>query len=272
MTVPRVHGIREFSRVATSVEAHAEAIRNIGYTIVADVLDPDELAVARSKIDSIYERQVHEAGGADRLRRIDDEFVARSLLAYDDFFLKLATDPAVIPILELLLGEYFILMSQNAIINSPIKDNYQVTWHRDLNYQHFVSSRPLAISTLFCIDDFSEVTGGTCMLPASHRAEEFPSDGYVNKHTVQLSAKAGSVLVFDAMIYHRAGFNKSELPRRAVNHIYTLPLIKQQISFPRMLGDRVGTDTWLRRLLGYETETAESVQHWRDTKLRQRNG
>jgi ectoine hydroxylase-related dioxygenase (phytanoyl-CoA dioxygenase family) len=158
-------------------------------------------------------------------------------------------------------------MSQNAIINRPTDAHYQVTWHRDLNYQHWVSSRPLAISALYAIDDFSDLTGGTLLIPASHKSEEFPSPEYIAAHQVGLTAKAGSILVFDAMLFHRSGTNRSQIIRRAVNHIYTLPLIKQQISFPRMLNGKFGDDPWLRYFLGYDSETGDSVQAWREHKL-----
>ena len=170
--------------------------------------------------------------------RIDDGNVARSLIGYDEYFIRLAAHPRIMSIDNCCSAKYFILMSQNAIINDPGDSHYQLTWHRDLNYQHFVSSRPLAISALFCIDEFSPVTGGTFVLPASHKDEAFPSPEFIAKHETQVSAPAGSILLFDAMVYHRAGENKSPGLRRAVNHIYTLPLIKQQISFPKMLGDK----------------------------------
>jgi ectoine hydroxylase-related dioxygenase (phytanoyl-CoA dioxygenase family) len=266
----RHHGVREFHRNESDDDFRAEEIRKIGFTVVDSGFSAAELQEIREKIDRIYELQLQEIGGVEQLKRIDDGSVARSLIGYDDYFVKLAAHPRLMSINKRLLGEYFILMSQNAIINDPQDAHYQLTWHRDLNYQHFISSRPLAISALFCIDEFSSETGGTFVLPASHKDESFPSPEYIARHEVQVSAPAGSILLFDAMIYHRAGENKSPRLRRAVNHIYTLPLIKQQISFPKMLGDKFQNDPELRRFLGYETETADSVQDWRQFKLKQR--
>ena len=245
-------------------------IRKVGFTVIDSGLNAAELQDIRERIDGIYAFQLQEIGGLEQLMRIDDGNVARSLLGYDEYFIKLAAHPRIMAINKLLLGEYFILMSQNAIINDPGDAHYQLTWHRDLNYQHFTSSRPLAASALFCIDAFSPETGGTFVLPASHKDETFPSPEYIAKHETQVSAPAVAILLFDAMIYHRAGENRSPGLRRAVNHIYTLPLIKQQISFPKMLGDKFQNDPELRQFLGYETETADSVQHWRQFKLKQR--
>ena len=84
---------------------------------------------------------------------------------------------------------------------------------------------------------------------------------------MQVSAKAGSILLFDSMVYHRSGLNRSGRVRRAINHIYSLPLIKQQISLPHMLGGKFSDDPFLRRFLGYDTQTGEDVRAWREFKL-----
>jgi ectoine hydroxylase-related dioxygenase (phytanoyl-CoA dioxygenase family) len=246
----------------------------IGYTIIPDALSPDELELARRKVDEIYRAQAEELGGEDELKKFNDAYTARALLVYDDFFLGVATNPKVLPLVEALLGDYYILMLQNGIINVPTVGGEQNagSWHRDLNYQHFVSSRPLSVSALFCVDDFSIETGGTHVLPASHKIEVFPSEATVLANERPIDARAGSVVVFDSMLFHRGGYNRSAKPRRALNHMYTLPLIRQQISFPRMLGGRFSDDAFLRRFLGYEAETADNVRQWREQRRARATG
>lgn len=263
----KTHAVREFHRNDDLYDFHAEEVRNLGYTVVDSGFSSEELQMIREKIDVVYDRQIGEIGGESELKRMNDADLARCLVGYDDYFLNLAIHPAVMEVTRRLMGEYFILMSQNAVINRPSDEHYQVTWHRDLNYQHFVSSRPIAISALYVIDDFSEETGATYLLPASHKSEVFPSPEYTARHQTVMNAKAGSILVFDAMVYHRSGSNRSGRIRRAVNHIFTLPLIKQQISFPRMLNGKFSDDPFLRFFLGYDSETGDSVQAWREKKL-----
>ncbi len=265
----KTHAVREFHKNLDEADRRAEEIRNVGYTVMQSGFSVGELQLIRQKIYDIYQLQVREIGGEQALKDINDLNVARCLLGYDDYFLKLAAHPLIMGVARKLLGEKFLLMSQNAIINLPNDQHCQVTWHRDLNYQHFVSSRPLGLSALYCIDDFTEETGGTYLMAASHKAEEFPSFEYVAKHEQQINAPAGSILLFDAMIYHRSGNNRGERPRRAVNHIYILPLIKQQISIPQMLQGKLCDDPFLRTFLGYDTQTGDSVQQWRKQKLAQ---
>jgi ectoine hydroxylase-related dioxygenase (phytanoyl-CoA dioxygenase family) len=263
----KTHAVKEVHHNESEVDFCVEEIRGVGYTVIDSAYSRAELQTIREKIDRVYERQVKEIGDEETLRRINDADVARCLIGHDEYFVKLALHPLILAIVTRLLGEYFLLMSQNGIINRATDEHYQLTWHRDLNYQHFVSSRPLAMSALYAIDDFNEETGGTFVIPASHKSETFPSDEYVQRHALQVKAKAGAILVFDAMLYHRTGENRGRASRRGVNHIYSLPLIKQQISFPKVLCGKYSDDPYLRKFFGYETETADSVDDWRRFKL-----
>jgi ectoine hydroxylase-related dioxygenase (phytanoyl-CoA dioxygenase family) len=268
MTTPlKAYGVREFTSLASEADRCVEEIRIRGYGVIAGALSGPEVETVRAKLDEVYETQVEEVGGEERLREMNDAHIVRLLLAYDDYFLRPATNPAVLAVVERLLGDYFIINQQNGIINPPNRENYQVSWHRDLSYQHFVSTRPLAVSALFCIDDFSEETGGTHVLPASHKTEPFPSAEFVEANQLCITARAGSVLVFDSMLYHRAGQNRSQSERRALNHMYTLPFLKQQISVPEALQGRFREDAFLGRFLGYESEPGKNVAQWRNAKI-----
>jgi ectoine hydroxylase-related dioxygenase (phytanoyl-CoA dioxygenase family) len=257
------YGVKDATELSSELDRHREEIVIKGFTVVPNVLEDSQLDEARRKIDEVYAAQAGEMGGEEALRKITDALVARCLLAYDDFFLGLATNAKIHQVVASLLGDYFVLLQQNAVINAPTGAHFQSAWHRDMAYQHFVSSRPLSISALYCIDDFSEITGGTFLLPGSHKVEPFPSREFVGAHEITVNAKAGSALVFDGMTYHRGGFNRSTGLRRGVNHVFGLPFMKQQISFPKCLGGLYEDDPFLNKFLGYSTEPAESVLQWR---------
>lgn len=263
----RRHGIHHTHVNETEAQVLAEEISILGYTVVHDVLDAAQLEEARRRIDAAYAKQVEELGGQHVLESMNDADIARCLLEYDHFFIDVAANERVRAVLEELLGDYVVLMAQNAIINQPREEHYQHSWHRDINHQHFTSSRPLAISALYCIDDFSPATGGTHLLPVTHRIEDFPSDEFVERHSVIAEAPAGSVLLFDAMLFHRAGENRSGKVRRAINHIFTLPFLQQQISLPDALAGAGKDDDRLHRLLGYGAPPAANALDWRRRRL-----
>jgi ectoine hydroxylase-related dioxygenase (phytanoyl-CoA dioxygenase family) len=266
----KTFGVKEFHQVSSDEDKVVEQIRLMGYSILPDILGAKELKIAQDKMQQVYERQTQEIGGQQNLAAINDTFTAMCLLGYDDFFLELATHPRLLAIVRRFLGEYFILMLQNGIMNVPEVGVEQTAgrWHRDLGYQHFTTTRPISLTALYCIDDFTDETGGTHVLPASHKSEAFPSEEFVRQHERIISAKAGSVIIFDSMIYHRGGRNRSSHVRRGINNIYTLPLIRQQIDLPKMLNGRFRDDPFLGKFLGYECQSDPTVIEFRQRRLR----
>jgi ectoine hydroxylase-related dioxygenase (phytanoyl-CoA dioxygenase family) len=241
---------------------HVERIRVSGFTVVPGGYTRDEIAYLSHRIDALLVEQANHAGGIDALAEIGEHETLRCCLAHDEAFVRLASNVNVLDVCRHLLGEYVVLMQQNAIVNPPGRAHRQTACHRDLPYQHFVSSRPLAVSALFCVDPFTRENGATVVLPGTHKIEQFPSDALAAEIARPVEAPAGSFLVFDSMLFHRAGPNGASMPRRAVNHVYALPFVAQQISMPDALGGRYADDPVLARLLGYETRPAPSVEAW----------
>ncbi|MHB1947184.1 MAG: phytanoyl-CoA dioxygenase family protein [Gammaproteobacteria bacterium] len=258
-----VHGIKEYSKPSSDVEFKIEEFKRLGYAIIPDVVSEPDLERTRQKIEEVYRIQENELGSEYTLGMLNDGNIARALLAYDDFFVRFANDPVVMPYIKALMGENYLLSSQVAILNQPHLKHFQYSWHRDLNYQHFTCSKSLAVQALYAIEPFNEETGGTMVLPGSHLFEEFPSEAYVRKHQVQLKCPAGSVLLVDSMVYHRTGENRSNFVRRAINNIFTIPMLQQAINLPKLLKGKFSDDPDLRKILGYEWPTVDSVAEWR---------
>jgi ectoine hydroxylase-related dioxygenase (phytanoyl-CoA dioxygenase family) len=225
-----------------------------------------EIAEFGARLEHVLQQQTLEFGGDGPMAAIGDASTVRCPLAHDDLFLRLVTPALVLDVCRRLLGDYVVVMQQNGIINPPRERHTQAAYHRDLPYQHFTSSRPLAVSALFCVDPFRADTGATTVIPGSHHVEAFPAEAVARSLEVPVEAP-GSFLVFDSMLFHRAGPNTSDRPRRAVNQVFTIPLIAQQISLPHALRGRHADDPALARLLGYESAPAESVLAWRERRL-----
>jgi ectoine hydroxylase-related dioxygenase (phytanoyl-CoA dioxygenase family) len=267
MTTIRSYGVREQSQAGSSAEEHAALLTLVGYTVVESGYDAAQLQRMREALDAELARQEAEEGGAEQLARMGEADTVRAVLVGDPSFLEVATNPSVLDVVKLLLGDYYILMQQNGVVNQPSKGGHtQSSFHRDLPYQHWTSSRPLGVTAVLALDPFEVETGCTSVIPASHKVEAFSSLATAQAAEQPVRAPAGSYLMFDSMLFHRGGVNTSGAPRRAVTNVYTIPLIKQQISFPAALRGRWSEDASLSRLLGYESETASSVQDYRRTR------
>jgi ectoine hydroxylase-related dioxygenase (phytanoyl-CoA dioxygenase family) len=264
------YGVLERARVTDDVAAHSERIRVAGFTVVDGGFTSGEVAEFGQRLDAALAQQRDEFG-YERLAAIGDEWTVRCPLVHDAIFLRLVTHLRVLAICRNLLGEYVVLMQQNGVINPPRQTHSQTAYHRDLPYQHFTSSRPLALSAIFCIDPFRKETGATTVLPATHRVETFPDETVAATLDTSVEADAGSFIVFDSMLFHRAGENQAERPRRAVNQVFSIPLIAQQISLPLALEGRYREDPALARLLGYEAMPAASALAWRERRVARRS-
>jgi ectoine hydroxylase-related dioxygenase (phytanoyl-CoA dioxygenase family) len=247
----------------------AAELRINGYTVLPSGFDAGFIESLKPALERVYAEQVAEIGGEENLRRINDADMARGIVAYDPAFMAVATAPALLRFAKRILGAEILLQIQNGILNRHDRENHQKKWHRDLVYQHFTSSAPLAINALFCVDDFTAENGATFVLPGTQHVEEFPTPAFCRKFEQQVIAPAGSYLILDAMLFHRAGLNRSDSIRRGINHVITLPFFAQHIDVPRMMRQRglqTPSDPSIAKYLGYRWSPADSPLDWRQRK------
>jgi ectoine hydroxylase-related dioxygenase (phytanoyl-CoA dioxygenase family) len=253
------YGVRLENRSANALEEAAETVALLGYAVVASGLSDSQVEALRDRFDAL-DVAYKARHGRDRLKSVGETDLIRCPLAEDRMFLDLACNATILSLCERLIGPGFILNQQNGVINPAGELTYsQSAFHRDLPYQHFVSSRPLAINALFCLDPFTSENGASIVIPASHKQEAFPSEAVIAAQARQITAPAGSFLVLDCMTYHRGGLNRTRFNRRAVNHVYSIAMLRQQIDLPACLGPTYSDDPAVLQLLGYRHPTARSV-------------
>lgn len=257
------YGNQEQNTIGSAIDGYVEEIRLRGYAVIPNVFSAQELEVWRTKIDAVYAQQEKEFGGPEALDAIQEKDVARAPLIYDRDFLGFAMQPIVMQVVHKILGEWAILSLQNAIINRPNTKHHQSTWHRDLPHAKFIALSPIAINALYAIDAFSEATGGTQILPFTHQSLTLPSAEFIEKNAITANVPAGSVILFDSLIFQRAGVNTATITRRAVNQLYTLSLIKQQYDFPAVFGDPSQFDEPTQRMLGYPSRVLRDDKEFR---------
>lgn len=266
------YGVREREPEGDDCALHAEELRRDGFTVLPGVFDAAAMRGTAARLDALLEQQIAECGGPEVLQRAGDSDLVRCPLAYDAALLPLACDARVLAVAQRLLGDNLVLLMQNAVVNRPRQTQAQSRYHRDLNYQHWTSSRPLALNFLVCVDRFYVEGGATWVLPGSHLHEAFPSSRYATRHEVPVEAELGAVVMMDAMLFHRSGHNRSaDHVRRAVNHVVGTPFMAQQIDMPRLLlqhGFDHSADPFLARYLGYRWNPAPDVTVWRQQHAR----
>ena len=177
-------------------------------------------------------------------------------------FLELLEDNPWQGLLEQYFDGPYILNTYGGVLNLPNDVSYVGAIHRDL--RTFSGEVNLMAQLLVMLDDFSEENGATFLMSGSHRLRDRPPDDLFFRTAVQAVGCAGSVVLFNSNLWHAAGVNRSDRPRRALTIAFTRPFIKQQLDYPRALGyDRAEVlSPALRQLLGYNARVPASLDEW----------
>lgn len=159
-------------------------------------------------------------------------------------------------------GEY-ILNSYGALNNLPISaDTYThgQRFHRDV--RTFSGDFRLMLNMLVMVDDFTVENGATRLVPGTHRLRQRPEEGFLEENATQAVGRAGSVLLFDSNLWHSAAPNRTAGSRMALTLTFTRPFFKQQMDYPRLLGEAFTQDTRMRQLLGYNARVPSNHDEW----------
>lgn len=264
------YGITSIKSGLSDSDKHLENLRLKGFTVVKDLLIKDQLNTIRALLDEYNTIQENEFG-RENMMATNEMNMVRAPLQYDPAFIELITNKEVLELVRALIGQEVLLHLQNGIVNKPNQEHHQSSWHRDLPYQEYIISKPLGVSVFYCIDDFTKENGGTILLPYSHRSERLPSESFVIENQLQMECKAGSAIIFDCMVYHKAGYNKSSEIRRGINNVFVAPLLKQQIDLPKLLKGKYADSELLNMLLGYKYEVLGSTEEYRLNRLKRSN-
>ncbi len=234
-----------------------------GYTVLEDVIKPEECKIIESKLDALYEDELKEYG-LEKLLQIGERGFIRGLIEKDPYFANLMINPIIYGFVSKSLRDTAIIHSQNGLIIEPEIKHKMSYYHRDLPFLNFVSDKVFMTTTLLTLNDFNSETGGTWVAPFTHKMAERPSDEYLEKYGLPIVAKAGSVVVFNSMLYHKGGHNLGGTRRRAIVQIYSRPFIKQQIDYPSLLKGKVDVESKVGQVLGFWSVPPKSEREYRN--------
>jgi ectoine hydroxylase-related dioxygenase (phytanoyl-CoA dioxygenase family) len=231
-----------------------------GFVILRDVLSASEIDALRAALQPYLDlgfRGRNDFEG-ERTQRV------YSLVGRGAVFERTVEHPTVLELVDALLRPGYLLTASQAICIHPGETPQPV--HFDDAFYMLPRPRPaVSVSTIWALDDFTAVGGGTEVIPGSHAwndeqvantyvaAPETPLDEALRAQLSPVEMPAGSLILFAGTLLHRGGANSSAALRRAFSHQYCEPWGRQQenftLSVPR---ERAKTmSPRLRQLLGY---------------------
>ena len=154
----------------------------------------------------------------------DIDFQA-GMIARDQSFAEHLANSRVLGVANALFGDQVSVSFTSAIINNP--GNPRGGWHSDWPFNQRIAGHIPApypdvtahLTTIWMWSPFSEETGGTLIVPGSHRSANNPTgDNGVDpmaQYPTETNATggAGSVLLFDSRCWHATATNTSDTPR-----------------------------------------------------------
>ena len=170
-------------------------------------------------------------------------------------FLDLVLRSEVDELCGFLLGKDFLISSiTGGIFHGPTKEPQPL--HRDQGQVPATADFPAECNAFWLLDDFKPERGSTWVVPGSHRwPPEYQIDAPPREVGTQITAPAGTLVVFDGRIWHGYGANKEGHPRRHIANFFCLPWMRQQENWGVTCLQEVldGANEKLRRRLGLRT-------------------
>lgn len=157
-----------------------------------------------------------------------------ALLAYDTWFLTVAREPAILDMVEQVIGSDFALWN-SSFFAKPARIGTRTPWHQDGEYWPI---KPLATCTVWIALDASTTENGCLrVIPGSHRSKqlarhnhsdapnialnlELDKNAFDESKAVDIELQPGEVSLHDVYLYHGSEPNLSDHPRRGMTLRY----------------------------------------------------
>ncbi|RFU28412.1 hypothetical protein B7463_g7913, partial [Scytalidium lignicola] len=238
-----------------SISTAQQQLKEDGYCVIADVLDPEHTQDVLKKLWIAAEENKRQ-GSALHLPDLDpnDKNVrVFYLLERDSVFRELIQHQVAIETVKSVLGQNILVSNFTANIARPGSGSMKL--HSD---QSLVVPEPWttswALNIIWCLTDVYFENGATLYIPGSHRWQrraDVPHD--VETQLKPFVAKAGSIVAMDGRTWHTSGSNVTKDQDRALLFgYYTVPFLRQQVNWTAALSSdtKATLSNDMRELLG----------------------
>ena len=231
-----------------------------GWCLFPGVVDQSLIKDLIVDLEQSYEirRPIQIKNGVDA----NTEGTAHHLLADGKSFVEFLKRAYLDEHIKSYFGGNYILNAFGGNLNQKKQFTYASNVHRDV--RTFTREVRLLLNIIVMLDDFEIENGATYLLSGSHLKKEKPSDEEFFSQAERCVARSGSIVLWDSNIWHAAGENRSEGPRRSLSLIYSRPFMKQQFDYPRLLSDAEmePLPEAFKQIVGYNARVPASLDEW----------
>lgn len=196
--------------------AQCERLDRDGFVPLAGLMSDDLLEAFRARTDELLE--IEGAAAGHETPQGPGVAALADLLNKGEVFDRCYTAPAVLAAARQVLGPEFRVNSLNyrASLPGQGRQGLHGDWATAVPDGDFH-----ILNSMWCLDDFTEDNGSTRAVPGSHRSGRSPKDELEDptldhRDQVQLTAPAGSVIIFNAHVWHGGTLNRTDRRRRGM--------------------------------------------------------
>jgi len=236
----------------------AQAIAEDGFLVVHDVLTPPFVDRAKHELMQAIESDSRQYGA----RAARDYSMVLLCSLHGGVFLDLFDNDRLMEPFNAVLGEECIVYAYTSSSMPPNGRNYSVRIHTDC--PRIISGYVTNMGATILLDDFTAENGATWFLPRSQWRADLPGDDEFYTSASRLIAPAGSVLFFNARIWHAGGVNRTDRWRHALTINMCRPYMKQRIDIPRAMSgmDLSGVSEQALQKLGFFSQPPGSIDEY----------
>ena len=250
----------------TKRDHHLAEIEDQGFTIVNDVFSAKRAETIAKRVREI-ERETLRPLASEEREEDSSFFRTAGLLRLDRMFWDIPIDPTVSAIVSGVLGPDYLLSTFTGIDLKPRSGTVQPLHPDDAlvpvprPHQH-----PVGCTVMWVITPFNASTGGTRLLPGSHKEPLdllWSQEGDRLSQTIQPDLEPGSLLVFDHALFHGAADNPSDDWRLGLQVSYHAGWVRPYTNWFRSIPIEEVREypEPLRDLLGYKTYHGIGTAH-----------
>lgn len=200
-----------------------QGIKDDGYALIEGVLTPKECEMYKSFLIEDMEKY---SGSHANIQNSDEkglhnrtnEKVVFNLHNKRLEYYNLLGHPIILDVMDTILKEGSYQNKQpyylyNNSARSPLQGTEQQL-HIDSRFPG--TKYVLIANVLWMLDDFTEKSGATRVVPQSHKSGEFAEDGKKYPNEMLVTAPRGSLLIFDASLWHGSSYKHTPEDRWAL--------------------------------------------------------
>jgi hypothetical protein len=214
-----------------------DALSGPGFLLLPHAVDPALVDRLRAELDAAVATET-ERYGAEALADLGQLGYVADVLAmgrasrslFDVDAVRVCVNAALGPGARLSIAQGIRLGSGEG------RGQWPRRWHADLFGPRQAMADPgfcFGVNCLVVLDDMTEANGATCVIPGSqaHVAPRSPDDSAIEPLAFGVEAPAGSILLMDAGLWHAAGYNGSDRPRRVIKLLFVRRWIRPQLDY-----------------------------------------